>query len=96
MYKIISTDGDVLGITETVRYIKINPSGSLVAANAEDAQGIVYKCTPYNLDDNNIGANTTVFLMYIDAGDIIFKLEKAISELMGSKSENNTAISQDK
>lgn len=34
--------------------------------------------------------------MYIDAGDIIFKLEKAISELMGSKSENNTAISQDK
>lgn len=94
MYKIINDNGDLIGMTEFVRYIKISQSGSFVATSMEDAQGIVYKNTVYNLDDKNVGANTTVSLLYVDAGDIILNLEKTVAKLKSIKDEDSSATSQ--
>lgn len=49
MYRIITTDGVELGVTDSVRYIKINSNGVFVTANKSDAMGIAYKNIPYNL-----------------------------------------------
>lgn len=87
MYKITTDDGKLIGMTEAVRYIKVGTNGSFVMAKSDDAQGIVYKNITYNLDNKNIGANTTVFVSYIDAGEMLLKLEKLIDELKATKDE---------
>ena len=76
MYKIINVaDGTELGKVEKPIYIKIKESsGARVRLKAdeplENAQGIAYKDTAYNLHGKDgIGADITVFLIEIDAGE---------------------------
>lgn len=37
MYRIIKTDGTVLGTTERIQFIKVSSSGSYIEATPEDA-----------------------------------------------------------
>lgn len=49
LYSIVKTDGTVLGVTESVRYIKIHENGCYTNANENDAIGVAFKNKPYNL-----------------------------------------------
>lgn len=50
MYKILTTSGVEIGFTDELRYIKISPEGSYIEATAEEAIGIAFRGTPYNLN----------------------------------------------
>lgn len=49
MYRIIKTDGTELGVTDSIRYIKINTNSTYINATKDDAVGIAYKSKAYNL-----------------------------------------------
>lgn len=71
MYRIIKTDGTELGLTDDVRYIKINCNGTYVRATEKEAIGVAYRNTPYNLrGHNDIPDADTVIVIKIDAGYI--------------------------
>ena len=50
MYRIITTDGTELGITDTVNYIRYGNSGCFVLCQEEDAIGVAFDGVPYNLN----------------------------------------------
>ena len=70
MYKIINTkDGTEIGSTETPRFIKKKSTGCYIQTDKQNAQGVAYKGTAYNLQGRDgIGADDTVFLIEIDGG----------------------------
>ena len=75
MYKIINViDGNEIGKVEKPIYIKIKESsGARIPLKAgepiENAQGIAYKDTAYNLQGKEgVGADITVFLVEMDGG----------------------------
>lgn len=81
MYRIIiQKTGETLGYVEEPRYIYLAPSGSYVQCNEENAQGIAYKSTPYNLFGREpLNAKIdTVILTEIDGGELI---ERQVREL---------------
>lgn len=49
MYRIITTEGTELGLTDSVLFIKKSTDGTLIEASREDAIGLAYKGTAYNL-----------------------------------------------
>lgn len=50
MVKIVSvTTGDVIGVTETPRYIRTNDNGINVETSKETAEGVAYNSMAYNL-----------------------------------------------
>jgi hypothetical protein len=71
MYRIINTaDGMEIGSTEAPRYIKKSKSGQNIETTREEATGVAYKSTPYNLlNTEGVGADETVILSEYDAGD---------------------------
>ena len=76
MYKIINVaDGTEVGKVEKPIYIKIKESsGARIRLKAdepiENAQGIAYKNAAYNLQGKDgVGADITVFLAEVDAGE---------------------------
>ena len=86
MYRIINTDsGAEIGVTEKPLYIKKSASGQNVEATKEEAQGIAYKGTPYNLlNREGVGADETVLLSEYDEGDNVADTAKnsaSIAEL---------------
>ncbi len=71
MYRIIKTDGTELGITDSVRYIKISHNGTYIAATENDAVGIAYRNKPYNLRNHDEIPNAdSVIVIKVDAGYI--------------------------
>ncbi len=72
MYQIFNTaDNTKIGTTEKVRFIKKKITGSYVEAKEEEAQGIAYKGTAYNLQGRDgVGAQETVYLIELDAGEV--------------------------
>ena len=86
MYRIINVNGGAeIGITEKPRYIKKSKSGQNIEAPKEEATGIAYKSTPYNLlGTEGVGADDTVLLSEYDAGDNVADTAKnttSIAEL---------------
>lgn len=72
MYRIIKIDGTELGLVDTVTYIKRGSSGDYTIASEQDAIGVSYNSTPYNLvGHDEIDDADTVVLSYVDAGKII-------------------------
>ena len=72
MYRIIKIDGTELGLVDSVNYIKRGSSGDYPIANEQDATGVSYNSTPYNLvGHDEIDDADTVVLSYVDAGKII-------------------------
>ena len=71
MFRIIKTDGTELGVTESVNYIKIHKNGCYTTATKEDAIGIAFRSTPYNLmGHEDIADADTVFVREIDVDSI--------------------------
>ena len=79
MYKIIDTDtNEVIGMTATINYIrKKSQTGALVTAKKiQDAEGIAYKSTPYNLSGTNgVGAEITVIVSEFDEAEFMQELK---------------------
>lgn len=49
MYRVVTTEGTELGITDSVLFIKISPEGTYIQAAEDEAVGIAFESTPYNL-----------------------------------------------
>lgn len=84
MYRIIKTDGTLVGITDDLIYIKIGASGKFTMAKEKDAIGIAYKSVPYNLfGHSDIEDAETVLVSKIDGGDEMNSITNTISILLG-------------
>lgn len=85
MYRIIKVaDGAEVGITEAVNYIKIGSSGSLTTATKNDAVGIAFDSTPYNLvGHDEIEGAETVVVSEIDGGVTVNSISNAVNILLG-------------
>ena len=83
MYKIIDTkDGAVIGSAERLLFIRKKPStGCYISTTKEDAQGIAFQGTPYNLQGRDgVGAEDTVILVEVDAGTEADETAAALAE----------------
>lgn len=82
MYKIINAkDGTEIGSTENPRYIKKKDTGCYIQTDRQNAQGIAYKGTAYNLQGRDgIDADDTVILIEYDAGTEADRTAAAIAE----------------
>lgn len=49
MYRVVTTEGTELGITDSVLFIKISPEGTYIQATEDEAVGVAFESTPYNL-----------------------------------------------
>lgn len=84
MYRIIKTDGTELGITDQVTYIKFGANGCFTNATVEDAIGVAFNSTPYNLvGHNEIEEADTVVVSQIDGGAAVGSLLETINVLLG-------------
>ena len=69
MFKIITTSGTELGMTDSVRFIKLSSEGSFIEATKDEADGIAFKGSPYNLAGQNaIDGAETVLVIETDGG----------------------------
>ena len=83
MFKIINTkDGSTIGSTEKLQFIKKkNSTGCYVQTDEENAQGVAYLGTAYNIQGKDgVGADDTVILIEYDAGTEADKNSAAIAE----------------
>ena len=84
MYRIIKTDGTELGITDQVTYIKFGANGCFTNATVEDAIGVAFNSTPYNLfGHDEIEEADTVIVSQIDGGAAVGSLLETINVLLG-------------
>lgn len=84
MYRIIKTDGTELGITDQVTYIKFGANGCFTNATVEDAIGVAFNSTPYNLiGHDEIEGVDTVIVSQIDGGAAVGSLLETINVLLG-------------
>lgn len=84
MYRIIKTDGTELGITDQVNYIKFGASGCFTNATVEDAIGVAFDSTSYNLFGySEIEDADTVIVSKIDGGATVGGLLETINVLLG-------------
>ena len=83
MYRIIKTDGTELGITDSVRYIKIAKNGCFVICPIDEAVGIAYKNEPYNLfGHTEITNRDTVIITECDSGTMVTDQRALINKLI--------------
>lgn len=83
MYRIIKTDGTVLGITDSVNYIKISNNGCFSNAISKDAIGVAFNSIAYNLIGyTEINGADTVIVSEIDTGYEIKSHQNAIDSLI--------------
>ena len=70
MFRIITTKGTEVGITESVRYIKISEhNGCFIRCMQKDAIGVAFNSKPYNLEGHSdIPDAETVRVIEIDLG----------------------------
>lgn len=99
MYRIINTKtGAEIGSTEAPRYIKLSENGTKIEATPEEALGIAYKSTAYNLfGREGVGAEETVLLSEYDAGDNVAETVKntdSIAELEDAMCEQDAATEE--
>ena len=73
MYQIIKADGIELGITDNIIYIKVKEdTGNFIPCLEEEAIGVAFNGTPYNLiGHNEIAEAETVIVSEIDNGDLL-------------------------
>lgn len=84
MFRIIKIDGTELGITDTVKYIKIGASGSFTPSTKEEAIGLAYNSVAYNLiGHEDIEGADTVVVSAIDGGAEVYNITNTINILLG-------------
>lgn len=75
MFKIITTSGTELGFTDSVRFIKRSSEGTFVEATKDEAVGIAFNSSPYNLaGKNEIEGAEAVLIIETDAGREVSEL----------------------
>lgn len=75
MFKIITTSGTELGMTDSVRFIKVSSEGSFIESTKDEAVGIAFKGSPYNLAGQNaIDGAETVLIVETDGGGEVAEL----------------------
>ena len=85
MYRIITLDGTELGMTDSVLYIKITESGSFAPTTKDEAIGVAFRSTPYNLVGHSDieGADTVVVAAVDGGGEKVNSIESTINVLLG-------------
>ena len=85
MYRIIKADdGAVIGSTEKPVYIYRKSTGSFVQTDEQNAQGVAWKGTPYNLRDREgVGAEETVIVIEFDGAEATADTAEEVSDLDG-------------
>ena len=83
MYRIAKvSDGTELGITDSVRYIKIGKNGSFASAERKNATGVALDGVAYNLlGHSDIEGADVVTVSEVDGGKLIAECKAAIEEL---------------
>ena len=76
MYKLIlEKNGELLGYTEHPDWIKQNKDGNIVPARKNEAQGVAYNSTPYNLLWGKIPDLDIVLIHEEDTGRLFEQLK---------------------
>lgn len=101
MYRIMNSEGQMLGRTDDIVYIKRGPSGDFTSATETDAEGISFQGTPYNLSGFNIVEGEPVSVFREDAGAVFApndEFQALVTGLLAAygmtPSEYQTSISQ--
>lgn len=85
MYRIITTSGTELGLTDSVRYIKKSDAGAFVQATVGEAIGVAYGGVAYNLiGHSEIADADTVIVVDAPLGQLIAESEAAASKLQAN------------
>jgi|GEM_PF-7031396 len=80
MYKIIRSNGEALGYAESVVFTK-KKGVNIIEAKPEDAAGIAYRSTAYNLaGTEGVGAAETVSVYAVDGGEAITDADAKTAE----------------
>lgn len=81
MYRVVNTNtGVTVGFTEQPRFIKKSSDGVFVQTDEQNAQGIAFESTPYNLRDREgLGVEETVMLIEIDPGENLTSTETTLA-----------------
>lgn len=79
MFKVIKTTGEELGFADALRCIKYSADGTLIEATKDDAIGVAYKGTAYNLPGHNeIPDADTVLTVEVDGGEEVATLKERL------------------
>ena len=94
MFKIITTSGVQLGLTEEVHYIKQSRSKTcFVQATKEDAVGIVFNNKQYNLRGHTeIPKADTVFIREFNGGKLVEELTEENANLKKQLEDADEAL----
>lgn len=82
MYRIINEQtGELIGLTESVRYIRIHEgNGCFVQCDEEQAIGVAFQSEPYNLfGHEEIADRPTIIVRKVDGGEVSMK-QKEMSD----------------
>lgn len=85
IYSIVKTDGTVLGITDSVRYIKIHENGCYTNATEDDAIGIAFKSKPYNLAGHS----------EIEGADEVIVVETTLDAILKENNSSRDIVQDD-
>ena len=92
MYKLM-LDGVLLGYTEKLNYIKRANNGCFVMADKADAQGLVYKSTPYSrFGKPRLGGNPFVSVVEVDVDELTAMIDAQAANLDYVMMMTDTAI----
>lgn len=82
MYRIIKTDGTELGMTENPLYIRVSGEGCFVPCEENEAVGVAFDSTAYNLFGHEDIDAETVILSPVDGGAYLAAQQSAVDELL--------------
>lgn len=80
MFKVIKTTGEELGFADALRYVKFSAEGALIETTKDEAIGIAYKGTAYNLPGKTaIPDAETVLTVEVDGGEEVAALKERLA-----------------
>ncbi len=83
MYKILSTDGTQIAVTEEIRYIRKHSNGAYVQTDADTAEGVAVNGTAYSIigQEPLDGAEETVIIREFDGASALIEAEAKLAYL---------------
>ncbi len=85
MYRVITTDGAELGITDSVLFIKRSSEGTFIETDEADAVGIAFNGEPYNLPGHTEIQNAkTAVLVKTTLAQILLEQSTAANKLQAN------------
>jgi hypothetical protein len=93
MFRIVTTKGKELGLTEKVNYIRINKrNGCFNSCDKKDAIGVALENTAYNLfGHEDIQEAETVLVVEVDGGHEVSSTKENAAELATQLAETDEA-----